>query len=194
MRISLLTGVFVLAVAVQGTSQLPTGPIPANPKEAAALATFTARVDDYVKLHRDLEGPVPTVRVSSDPAEIRAAMTALADKIREARPHAKQGDFFTADIVTLFRRLIREGCGGQYKKLLEAVRDEAPPMATPEVNGRWPDEAPMTMMPPGVLCNLPQLPDELEYRFVSRDLVLRDMHANLIVDVLVRAIPPGTWE
>ena len=35
-----------------------------------------------------------------------------------------------------------------------------------------------------VLMALPTLPKELEFRFVGRDLILRDTHANLIVDFL----------
>jgi hypothetical protein len=31
---------------------------------------------------------------------------------------------------------------------------------------------------------LPRLPEELEYRFVGRDLILRDVKANLIVDFI----------
>jgi hypothetical protein len=36
---------------------------------------------------------------------------------------------------------------------------------------------------------LPPLPDELEYRFVGRHLVLLDVEANLVVDVLRMAVP-----
>ena len=39
-------------------------------------------------------------------------------------------------------------------------------------------------MPPSLLLNLPKLPKELEYRFVGRELILRDIAANLIVDVI----------
>jgi hypothetical protein len=46
------------------------------------------------------------------------------------------------------------------------------------------------LMPPTVLRALPALPDELEYRFVGRDLVLIDIHANLVVDILDAAVTP----
>jgi hypothetical protein len=48
----------------------------------------------------------------------------------------------------------------------------------------------MTFMPPNVLCQLPTLPEELEYRFVNRDLVLWDAHADVIVDVMRGALKP----
>jgi len=33
------------------------------------------------------------------------------------------------------------------------------------------------------------LPEVLEFRFVGRDLILRDRKANLIVDILKNAVP-----
>ena len=45
------------------------------------------------------------------------------------------------------------------------------------------------MMPPDILHVLPPLPDELQYRLVDRDLVLIDMHADLVVDILPGALP-----
>ena len=44
--------------------------------------------------------------------------------------------------------------------------------------------------PPNLLKELHQLPDDLEYRFVGRDLILRDVKANTIVDVIRHARPP----
>ena len=42
---------------------------------------------------------------------------------------------------------------------------------------------------PAAVHGLPELPRELEYRFIGRDLVLLDVRANLVVDVLELAIP-----
>jgi hypothetical protein len=41
---------------------------------------------------------------------------------------------------------------------------------------------------PTVLQVFPPLAEELQYRFVDRDLILWDEHANLIVDVLPDAV------
>jgi hypothetical protein len=59
----------------------------------------------------------------------------------------------------------------------------------PDVNGRWPEGVPQPSMPLHVLAVLPRLPPELEYRFMNRDLVLWDAHANVIVDYIKRALP-----
>ena len=53
-----------------------------------------------------------------------------------------------------------------------------------DVNQAYPDGLPLQSMPPSLLLNLPRLPKELEYRFVGRELILRDIPANLIVDVI----------
>jgi hypothetical protein len=44
-------------------------------------------------------------------------------------------------------------------------------------------------VPPLILERLQQLPDGVEYRFMGRDLILRDTKANLIVDLLSGAMP-----
>jgi hypothetical protein len=44
-------------------------------------------------------------------------------------------------------------------------------------------------MDPAVPVSLTPLSAELEYRFVHRDLVLLDVGANLIVDILENALP-----
>jgi hypothetical protein len=61
------------------------------------------------------------------------------------------------------------------------------------VNASYPEAAPVSTVPPSVLLSLPHVPAEfVEYRFVNRDLVLRDVGANLIVDFIPRAAPPLT--
>jgi hypothetical protein len=155
------------------------------------LADFTRQVAGYVELHRRLEGPVPTIHASSDPGEIRRAMAALARKIRAERTHARQGDFFTPAAGPVFRRLIAAGCGGDLEGLHAITTEENPYLKTwrPRINESYPDHLPYSMIPPSVLCSLPALPEELQFRFWDRALILWDYHANLIVDVLPNAIP-----
>ena len=48
---------------------------------------------------------------------------------------------------------------------------------------------PLATVPPLILNRLQPLPDGLEYRFMGRDLILRDSKANLIVDFVHEAVP-----
>ena len=81
--------------------------------------------------------------------------------------------------------LLRER--GEDFKVNEA-QDELPNF-TPAVNQIYPTTYPLATFPPGVLTHLPALPEPLEYRFVQRNLILRDIQSNLIVDVLADAAP-----
>ena len=55
------------------------------------------------------------------------------------------------------------------------------------VNARYPDEVPVSTMPPQVLQALPKLPEDLEYRFVQTALILFDPHAHIIPDFVEHA-------
>ena len=56
------------------------------------------RVGKYVELHRRLEGPLPPLRLSNNPEEIRAAIDSLKQELRAARFNARRGDIFTSGI------------------------------------------------------------------------------------------------
>jgi hypothetical protein len=57
-----------------------------------------------------------------------------------------------------------------------------------KVNATYPPDAPLPTTPPQVLMNLPKLPPELEYRIVNKNLIIRDVNANIIVDFVPNAI------
>ena len=161
-----------------------------NP-DAKILLDFKQRVDGYMKMQRSLERKAPPLKQTEDPAKIKASQDALAALIRSARATAKQGEIFTPEIAQLFRRLMYpEIKGEQGKETKQAIKEDAPnPKAVPlKVNARYPDSAPLPTVPPNLLASLPQLPDDLEYRIVGTDLILRDVQANVIVDYIPKAI------
>jgi hypothetical protein len=190
-----LMPVAVLAATLALVSA-PGAPLPTQWKaqvrsDEALLAEFGARVQVYVDLHECLEGP-PRKVGSRNWTEIYGAIQMLGAEIRAARRDARQGDVFTPEIELLFRRLTREALADvDPDELLLPLNEENPPglVLTPEVNGRWPDEAALGSMPPKLLAALPLLPADLQYRFMDRDLILWDAHANVIVDFMKDVIP-----
>jgi hypothetical protein len=75
-------------------------------------------------------------------------------------------------------------------KALRAAIAEDNPAGTPvRINGRYPGAVPMSTMPPDILAALPQLPEELEYRFVGDRLILLDTKAHVIVDYVDDVLP-----
>jgi hypothetical protein len=73
--------------------------------------------------------------------------------------------------------------------MMATILDDNPGPIQLMVNGRYPDEVPLSTVPPQVLSSLPKLPEELEYRFVGERLVLLDVHAHTIADYMDNAFP-----
>jgi hypothetical protein len=159
-----------------------------NPR-AKVLADFKSRVDGYLELQRKLADDAPLDETRS-PAEISAAEKALAAKLRAARPQARPGDIFTPDVRAEFRRLLRPELKGKDGRENRGtiLGDGNPGAVALKVNEPYPTKAPLSTMPPDILAGLPRLPEELEYRFVGKHLILRDVHANMIVDYIPNAI------
>lgn len=159
-----------------------------NP-EAQLLQDFQSRIDAYMKLHDQLERRGPKLKETSEPAEIKASQEALAGRIRAARKDAKPGDIFTPEIRALFRRLMYpETSGAEGAQTKQTIKEDAPAAVPMKVNGTYPESQPLPTVPPNLLASLPELPDDLEYRIVGRTLLLRDVHANIIVDFVPNAI------
>ena len=162
--------------------------------EHAALAAFDRSVQDYADLHRRLAITTPPLMVTADPAELLNAVATLREAIQRARPTAQRGDVFTEPAAHVFRQRIE--CAlwrfDVAALVAEMGEDEEPGATPPVVNRPFPWSSGNAIWP-SVLAALPPLPPELEYRFVGADLVLIDIPANLVVDVLPGALPvPGS--
>jgi len=152
------------------------------------LVQFTARVYDYVEIHRRAAAGIEQP-MCAEPEELARQTHELANAIREARPRAKEGDIFTLAASEMFRA-----------RIAAIVRrtnfDVAAFLARHGGDGEdldvhvfgtllWPAHVALTP----ITRQLPELPPELEYRFTGRHLVLMDMGANMVVDVLRDALP-----
>jgi hypothetical protein len=165
-----------------------------NP-DALVLADFQKRIDAYMAIHKEAAKDAPALKETSDPGQIKAAQEGLAARIRTARAAAKPGDILTPEVRNKFRRLmypVVQGTTGREVKeaLKEDVKEKDEPSAKVplKVNAAYPEGTALPTTPPQVLMNLPKLPEELEYRIVDRNLIIRDVQANIIVDYLPNAI------
>jgi hypothetical protein len=162
-----------------------------NP-DAALTQDFEKRVADYVKLHKSAEAtPAPLKKPTTSPEKIRHHQHELRVTIVSLRSHAVQGNIFTPQIAAEFRRLIGIAYQADARHIRASFQEGEPGtrIVRVRVNNEYPDDMPLQTMPSSLLLNLPALPPELEYRVVGRTLVLRDIGANLIVDIIRGAIP-----
>jgi hypothetical protein len=173
-------------------SMQPAPPPPGQPvnADARALEAMLQRVNDYVAVHKKLEETLPKLPKEASPEEIDRHQRALSRLMQEARRGAKPGDIFTSDSQAVVKRLLARVFGGPDGAALRAsIMDENPGTVKPAVNGRYPDSVPLSTVPPQVLQGLPKLPDEMEFRFIGNHLILMDVHAHIIVDLIANALP-----
>jgi hypothetical protein len=156
---------------------------------AATIQGFLKRVDGYVEIHKKLESTLPKLPQQTTPQQIDTHERALAVLIQAGRKNAKPGDLLTPAMQRRIRTLLRpvfSGKDGQQIKA-EILDKEYKGNVKLVVNGRYPDEVPISTVPPQVLESLPKLPEELEYRFIQNSLILFDSHAHIIADYMDRA-------
>ncbi len=158
--------------------------------DAEVVVEFRRRLTDYDGVRERLDASLPPMVVSEDPAAILRVIEAHHGALLTARSGARQGDIFFKQIADRFRDLIRSSLRGTPPEVFIATITETDgsPVPRPCVNGSYPPGAALTTMPPQLLQLLPALPAGLEYRFIDRDLILWDPHANLIVDFIPNAL------
>jgi hypothetical protein len=143
------------------------------------ITDFSRRVWSYFDLRSELQKDLPALAVTGDPDEIRRTVRALAGRIRVARAGAKEGDIFTATISTEFRKALLPAMNAS---TLSAIMDDGPGELSARINGTYPEGKPVSTVPPNILAILPSLPDDIEYRFLGRHLILVDTRAGVIID------------
>ena len=155
---------------------------------------FRARLDDYIKLREKAVAGFAEPVKNDDAALIESRKVAAANAIRAARPAARQGDLIPPETATEIREVIRSEVKGTAGTPARKMTKEGNPVAeglpfAPKVNVQYPKEAPLSTVPPTLLLRLPQLPKEIEYRFVGKTLILYDAGTRLILDLLPNALP-----
>jgi hypothetical protein len=171
-------------LATTGGMQEPKGGTKVN-ADALLLLDLKQRIDKYIELHNRLEKKGPALKRTDEPAKIKASQDALAVAIQTERMGAKQGDIFTPEVAQLLRRLLApEVKGKEGVETKKALKEDAPAVMRLKVNASYPEGAPLPTVPANLLATLPQRPEDLEYRIVGTDLILRDVHANVVVDFI----------
>ena len=159
-------------------------------QEKRTVATFEQRVKDYVKLRNRIKVKVPKLSKDSTPEQIAVFEKASVEALLVARAGAKAGDLFTPDVAQLIRTTLKREFKPTEKKEIRKVVLEAEAARAPlRVNYPYPDTSEFTEMPAKVLLRLPQLPKEVKYRYVGRNLFLVDTDNNLIIDYMLDALP-----
>ena len=176
-----------MAVVAVTQGALAAAQAPVNP-QAAALKDFGDRVRAYVALHDRVARGIPPVSGAPSADAVTHHRDALAAGLREARPAAHEGDLFTPEVASQVRALVRRDLRARdLRDALAAVEEVA--FQRVWVNMSWPQDAARPTIPPRLLTSLYPLPQDLEYRLLDRHLVLLDVDAELVVDLVRNVLP-----
>lgn len=196
----MIRGMTMLCLALLAAPALPggdpsaqeprTAPVAATTNNNELLDSFAESVKGYVKLRERMEKRLPKLSKNSTAEELAAHETALQELVRGARAGAKPGDLFGPPIADYIRATIRsEFRGGDVKDLRETVLEADTKGVPLRVNYPYPETKELTQIPPTLLLRLPELPEQVKYRFVGRNLLLVDGKNELIVDYIPNALP-----
>jgi hypothetical protein len=185
---TLVTGigaVLLLVTAVNAHAAQKTGQ--ANDP---ALVEFEQRLEGYMALRgavsQKLKPPAPTASAS----EIASRRTMLARALRAARSMAKPGDLLPPSIAAVIRAIVLEDFKRRAATEERAAYSEVPNATQPAINRTYPTDAALPTVPPLLLLRLPRLPENLQYRFYGRHVVLLDSDAEIILDYIANVLPP----
>jgi hypothetical protein len=167
----------------------PAGVQPGVNAQGAATLEFQKRIQAYLKVHNDAEGKVPNLKNTDDPQKISDREKALGQMIMTLRAGAQPGDIFAPEYQPYFIKIVKDDFATRSAKDRKALISELPAKMKVDINTVYPTTLPLETFPPILLRKLPDLPPELEYRIVGRSLILRDVKANLIVDILRDVVP-----
>lgn len=186
---ALWAGLLMVATAMLVTAGAQTQNFFPSP----AIQRFNDRIASYMSIRNRVQEHVGVPYVSPDANDIATMQAALADGLRRARPNARPGDFFSADVRVEFRRRIQHALESRnlsgFGVLTDLERDSPARFCALTVNGNF-DWRFGEMIPAALIDALPDVPWPLQYRFACRNLVLLDVDASLIVDVLPDAFVP----
>jgi len=192
-----LTLVALLAPAVACGPHLPPTVAPAQPDPTfdplrTSLQTYIDQTQPYRKEAAQAQESTPgnATPTPAAAAALRTRQDTLARALAtQARANARQGDIFTPPMAEALRHQIADAfVGPQMDLLLDDMAEQLTTPAksqTPRINQQL--DAPR--VPPRLVELLPRLPQQLEYDFTDRTLVLRDVDADVVVDYLPDAFP-----
>lgn len=154
------------------------------------VTTFEERVREYADMREAIEERTGELPDAASAWEIEAHKLRFQEAVRSRRAGARQGDIFTPEAMEFIRSLIADEFKGVDRAELYRAVSEAETKGVPlRVNYPYPESQELMEMPATLLLRLPQLPKQVKYRLVGRNLLLVDRENGLIIDYMTNALP-----
>lgn len=183
-----LPALLVAAIVVQA----PPAKTPvrtAQNSEAASQADFQKRTNAYLQLRESLAKKLEPLSPTASASDLQARQQALAAALRTARANARQGDMIPVPVQDHIRRTVQADLQRREPAAKRATLEEVPQGPLPGINKTYPEQAALPTIPALLLASLPPLPDNLQYRFFGRHVVLLDGDTEIVVDYVRDCLP-----
>ena len=134
--------------------------------------------------------PDQTSAAGADDA-IRLRQQTLAEAIQvKVRPGAQQGDILSRPVADALRQELGIAFGGPKADLIrDELQEQNEGLGADSIALAINKTAVVPRMPPVLLEVLPQLPQQVEFAFSGRTLIVRDVDADVILDFFDEAFP-----
>jgi hypothetical protein len=159
-------------------------------QQADAIKEFQARLNGYVDLRAQLAKKLQPQSPTASASELATRQEALANAIKSARKAARKGDLIPTSVGAQLVTIVQNDFRQRPVEARKAAFEEVPTNAVPVINRTYPAQAALPTVPPLLLAKLPTLPDNLQYRFLARHLVILDGDTQIIIDYVANALPP----
>jgi hypothetical protein len=171
---------------------VPVQPDPTFEPFKQTLQAYVDQTQPFRKLAAQEAEKVPGKATAETGAEqsVRTRQNSLAEALRtKLRPTAKQGDLVAPATAQAIVSEIQKAFNTPKRDLLldELAEQIGTPANAAAATVNQPLSAPR--IPPRLMEVLPPLPKQLEYDFVGRSLVIRDVDADLVIDYVPNALP-----
>lgn len=159
--------------------------------QAAAMLEFQERLQAYLDLREALSATLGPLSPTADSSALAARQEALAAAMKRARARAKQGNLLPALVAEQIADTVAADRRRRQPAQRSATLREVPQLPSPAINGTYPPDAALPTVPALLLRNLPRLPDNLQYRFYGRHVVILDGDLQIITDYVSDVLPPN---
>jgi hypothetical protein len=188
--LSALLAIAAADIATAKILQSQIAPPAPTEQEKQMLAAFDRHVKDYLKQRARVKAKLRPLSTEATPEQIDAYQKRFVESLRAMRAGTKPGYIFNPQTAEYFRTIAKTEVPAQDKPEIRQTILEADTKGVPlKVNHPYPETKELTQIPPTLLLRLPQLPKEVKYRYVGRNLLLVDTDNNLIIDYMLNALP-----
>jgi hypothetical protein len=191
---AVFTAASVVALAACGSYLSPTivpaARLPALGSFRMALQAYVDQTQPFRKDAAAKGDAVPDGAIGSD-AAVRMRQRALADAIQTTvRPMAQQGDLLSPSVARLIRQQLATASVGLKADIIrDEMREQNEGLTAEATTVAVNQMVAAPRVSPVLVDLLPQLPQQVEFAFSGRTLILRDVDADVVVDFIPMAFP-----